>query len=1661
MSSSELLATVPASCLTVGQTVNVSVGGSNSLQFVIGGSGSGGSITLTTVSPTIITAGTATTLYVYGANFTTNSIVHFNNSVLSTTYLSSGELLATILGSSVVAGSLPVFVTDPSTGTSGTLYVTVSAASVTLTSLSQTSAAAGGPSFTLILYGSGFSAGNLLNFGSLCTVGTTFVSSAQLTATIPGSCLTTAQTVNVSVSFSNSLTFTITGTGSGITLSSVSPNSLAAGSTTTLYLYGTNFSPNSIVHLNNTAVNTTYLSSTLLYGAIPGSLLTPGSMPVYVADPSSGTSGALYVTVTSSSPTGIITASSLSPGTLTAGTATTLYVYGTNFTTNSVIRFNNNAFAPTFVNSTQLYAMIPGSLVTAGILPVYVSDSSTGMSGTLYATVTGLSLAAITPNSVPAGSGALTVTLFGQGFTSGASLAFGSSCTVGTTFVSSSQLTAIIPASCVTTAQNINVSVSGSNAVLFSIGLSINCSPSTGPATVGVSYSQTCSVSGGVSPYTWTVSGLPAGLAQNGTIGPTVAIAGTPTVSQSYAYTVQVTDSSGTQLSGSLIISGTIGSGGTSITSLSPSTIAAGSGATTLSVFGNGLSPSSIIYFNGIALATTYVSSIQLSALIPAALLTASETASITVNNAGVSSNALTLVIGSGGGGPLSVTCSPGVGPQTYLTAFFTACTATGGTQPYSWPTPAGLPSDLTLSASTGSSVAISGTPNTSLPYNFTVKVTDSSSPVQSVSLQLAGQVNATSGTGGIALTSLSPTSVPLNSATISLTVNGSGFTSNSAVFLDGFTLVTTYLSGNQLMATVPSGLLTYARASLITVITPGVGTSNGLSFIVGTGVTTTISISCYPGVGPSTPNTSFASDCVVNGGTGPFFWTVSAGTLPPGLKFTPDGVSLSISGYTTLNGPYSYTIQVQDSSSPANIGTAVFAGMTEVGNGGCISVTSVSPSILTAETATTLYVYGTGFTPNSSVYFNGSAVSTAYLSPSELDAPIPAYLVTAGRLSVVVLDPTTGTSATLYVTVTAPGLTLNSISPASIPAGSSAFTLTVFGSGFLSGALLNFGAVCTLNTIFVSSSQVTATVPAVCVTAGQTLNVSVGGSNALPFVITPAASGPITLSSVSPSTLTGGVAATLYLYGVNFTQNSVIHFNNYVVPTTYMNSGELSGSIPGPYITSGSMPVYVTDPSLGTSSTLYVTSAGSAPNISGQVTVSGVGLSGVTILVNGSQTTSTDTDVSGNYSIALDPYGTYTVAPARAGYSFSAPITFSNLVSSQTANFSGIAAAGLEFYPVTPCRVADTRTGAGFTGAFGPPSMSPGTRTFPIPSSSCGIPTTAAAYSLNFTVVPQGPLGVLTIWPAGQTMPNVSTLNSYSGNVVANAAIVPAGTNSAISVYVNNTTDLLFDINGYFAPPLASGLQFYPVTPCRIADTRTGAGFTGAFGPPSMAAATQRSFPIPSSNCGIPATAAAYSLNFTVVPPGPLGYLTTWPTGKAMPNASTLNSYTGAVVANAAIVPAGTNSAISLYVNNATDVLFDINGYFAPPAAGGLQFYPVTPCRIADTRTGAGFPGPFGPPSMVALVGRSFPIPSSICELPASAGAYSFNFTVVPPAPLGFLTTWPTGNSMPNVSTLNSYNGSVVANAAIVPAGTGGAVSVYVNNATDVLFDVNGYFSQ
>jgi hypothetical protein len=257
----------------------------------------------------------------------------------------------------------------------------------------------------------------------------------------------------------------------------------------------------------------------------------------------------------------------------------------------------------------------------------------------------------------------------------------------------------------------------------------------------------------------------------------------------------------------------------------------------------------------------------------------------------------------------------------------------------------------------------------------------------------------------------------------------------------------------------------------------------------------------------------------------------------------------------------------------------------------------------------------------------------------------------------------------------------------------------------------------------------------------------------------------------------------------------------------------------------------------------------------------------------------------------------------------------------------------------------------------------------------------------------------------------------------------------------------VVIDISGYFVPATAGSLEFYPLAPCRIADTRNPAG---PFGGPSLTGGQSRAFSVLASNCQIPSTAQAYSLNITAVPPGGLGYLTIWPTGQPRPEASTLNAGVRKITANAAIVPAGSGGQVDIFVTNDTDVVMDVNGYFAPPAPGGNSLYATSPCRVVDTRS---FPKtPFPGTYTVA-------VESSNCTSSSAATAYVLNATVVPALPLGYLSLWPAGAIQPLVSTLNASDGAITSNMAIVPTNNG-SIDAYASNETQLILDISSYFA-
>jgi hypothetical protein len=123
------------------------------------------------------------------------------------------------------------------------------------------------------------------------------------------------------------------------------------------------------------------------------------------------------------------------------------------------------------------------------------------------------------------------------------------------------------------------------------------------------------------------------------------------------------------------------------------------------------------------------------------------------------------------------------------------------------------------------------------------------------------------------------------------------------------------------------------------------------------------------------------------------------------------------------------------------------------------------------------------------------------------------------------------------------------------------------------------------------------------------------------------------------------------------------------------------------------------------------------------------------------------------------------------------------------------------------------------------------------------------------------------------------------------------------------------------------------------------------------------------------------------------------------------------------------------------------------------LPFTGINPCRIADTR-GNGFIGTYGPPPLVAGVPRSFTLTGQ-CGIAGTAQAVSLNVTVTNTQGAGHIVIYPQGGVQPTVSTLNYVGGQTIANAAVVPLGTAGGITVVAGvSGTDLILDTNGYYA-
>jgi hypothetical protein len=340
-------------------------------------------------------------------------------------------------------------------------------------------------------------------------------------------------------------------------------------------------------------------------------------------------------------------------------------------------------------------------------------------------------------------------------------------------------------------------------------------------------------------------------------------------------------------------------------------------------------------------------------------------------------------------------------------------------------------------------------------------------------------------------------------------------------------------------------------------------------------------------------------------------------------------------------------------------------------------------------------------------------------------------------------------------------------------------------------------------------------------------------------------------------------------------------------------------------------------------------------------------------------------------------------------------------------------------------------------------------------------VPADAEAVTLNVTVTDTTASSFLTVYPSGGSIPAPSNLNWPAGDTVANLVIVQIGSGGDVSFYNNQgQTDLVVDLEGYFSPESTGSTagSYVPLTPARICDTRPASvtGFSNQCASQTLGPGSTLSVTV-SGEGGVPSSGVTGVVaNVTATDTTAASFLTVFPGGSAMPNASNLNWGAGRTIANRVMIPLdGTGEINVINSQGDTDVLIDISGYITsgagtPPSNEAL-FTAISPFRARDTRSDGPTLGPGGTltQTLAGLAG----------EIATNASAVVLNVTAVDTTAVSYLTVYP-GGTPPNASDLNWPAGATVPNLTVATlSGTGTATVFNAVGSTDVLLDAFGYF--
>jgi YD repeat-containing protein len=612
-------------------------------------------------------------------------------------------------------------------------------------------------------------------------------------------------------------------------------------------------------------------------------------------------------------------------------------------------------------------------------------------------------------------------------------------------------------------------------------------------------------------------------------------------------------------------------------TQLSPSTVTAGSGTLTLTVDGTGFVSTSVVRVGGADRATTFVSATRLTTALAASELASGRQLPVSVVNAG-----------PGGGTSVALTLTV-ENPQPVLTALVPA-TATVGT--------AGT---LTLDGSgfVPTSVVRVGGADRATDFVSSTRLTAALLPADVAATGvLAVHVFNPAPAGGataelpLSVENPAPSIARLTPAQavvgnpLTVTVDGAGFVGASVAEVDGVPRPTTVASATRLTVSVPAEDVAVETTRTVTVVNPapGGGESAGASLPV-------VRLNPPPSIGSISPTTAVV-------GSGGLTLTVTGSGFVGASKVRVGGAerATTVLSSTQLQA----TILAADLAAVGPRAITVFNPTPGGGESSAVNLDVIHPTpvlgSLTPATVTalggafTLTVDGSGFVSGSVVRVGGADRATTFVSATRVTASIPSSdVATAGTRTITVFTPAPGggQSGAATLTVMNPLPAVSSITPASVVAGNAGFSLTVNGTGFVSGGVVRLAGV-DLATTFLSATQVTASVPASAVATGGSLSVTVvnpapggGQSSSLTLSVTnPVPSLTSIATSPTPARVTGPF--TLTVNGKQFVTGSVVRVAGANQPTTFVSSGQLTVSVPAGRFAAGTYAVTVFNPTPG-----------------------------------------------------------------------------------------------------------------------------------------------------------------------------------------------------------------------------------------------------------------------------------------------------------------------------------------------------------------------------------------------------------------------------------------------------------------------------------------------